>query len=95
MSRKMNEEALEAMLTIRQVVDFLHISISTVRQWSDSGMLRAYRIGPRGDRRYLRDDVFRFLENSTADSAGKHSEKIRRLEDSYKAATNHISGKRG
>ena len=75
MSRKMNEEALEAMLTIRQVVDFLHISISTVRQWSDSGMLRAYRIGPRGDRRYLRDDVFRFLENSTADSAGKHSEK--------------------
>jgi excisionase family DNA binding protein len=61
-SRKTNEETLEMMLTIRQVADFLHISISTVRRWSNSGMLRSYRIGPRGDRRYLRDDVLRFLE---------------------------------
>ena len=77
MSRKMNEEALEAMLTIRQVVDFLHISISTVRRWSDSGMLRSYRIGPRGDRRYLRDDVLSFLEESACHpKAGAAEKKI-------------------
>jgi excisionase family DNA binding protein len=69
-SRKTNEETLEMMLTIRQVAEFLHISISTVRRWSDSGMLRSYRIGPRGDRRYLRDDVLRFLEESACHPKG-------------------------
>ncbi len=75
MSRKANEETLEMMLTIRQVADFLHISISTVRRWSDSGMLRSYRIGPRGDRRYLRDDVLRFLEKSACHSKAGAAEK--------------------
>jgi len=76
-SRKTNEEALQTMLTIREVVDFLHISISTVRRWSDSGMLRSYRIGPRGDRRYLRDDVFSFLEESACHpKAGAAEKKI-------------------
>ena len=70
MSRKTNEETLEMMLTIRQVADFLHISISTVRRWSDSGMLKSYRIGPRGDRRYLRDDVLRFLGECTSHPQG-------------------------
>lgn len=68
MSWKANEETLEMMLTIRQVADFLHVSISTVRRWSDSGMMRAYRLGLRGDRRYLRDDVLRFLEECTSHS---------------------------
>ena len=77
MGRQTNEETLETMLTIRQIADFLHISISTVRRWSDSGMLRSYRIGPRGDRRYLRDDVFRFLEESACHpKAGAAEKKI-------------------
>ena len=65
MGKTANESPPEMMLTIRQVASFLHISLSTVRRWSDKGMLRFYRIGPRGDRRYLRDDVLRFLEEST------------------------------
>ena len=64
--RQMTSQApLETMLTIRQVADFLHVSISTVRRWSDTGMLKSYRVGPRGDKRYLRDDVLSFLEAST------------------------------
>jgi excisionase family DNA binding protein len=64
--RQMTSEAhWETMLTVRQVADFLHVSISTVRRWSDSRMLKSYRVGPRGDRRYLRDDVLSFLEEST------------------------------
>lgn len=54
----------ERMLTARQVADFLHVSISTVRRWSDRGMLHYYRIGSRGDRRYKREDVMRFLRES-------------------------------
>ena len=52
---------LETMLTARQVADFLHVSISTVRRWSDRGMLTCYRIGSRGDRRYRREDILLFL----------------------------------
>jgi excisionase family DNA binding protein len=69
----MENATLETMLTIRQVADFLHVSVSTVRRWSDTGVLKSYRIGPRGDRRYRRDDVFHFLESSTGNSAERHS----------------------
>ena len=65
MGQVMGNASLETMLTIRQVADFLHVSMSTVRRWSDSGMLKSYRVGPRGDRRYQRSDVLRFLEDST------------------------------
>ena len=61
----MKDEQLETMLTVRQVADFLQVSISTVRRWSDRGMLRFYRIGSRGDRRYRREDVLSFLQDST------------------------------
>jgi excisionase family DNA binding protein len=64
----MNSDQLEAMLTARQVADFLQVSISTVRRWSDRGMLQFYRIGSRGDRRYRREDVLRFLHESTGRS---------------------------
>lgn len=76
--RQMTSEAhLETMLTIRQVADFLHVSMSTVRRWSDCGMLKSYRVGPRGDRRYLRDDVLYFLEESTRHpKTGAAEEKI-------------------
>jgi len=62
-----NKAPLEMMLTNRQVADFLQVSICTVRRWSDKGMLKFYRVGSRGDRRYRRADVLRFLENPPAD----------------------------
>jgi len=65
MKQMTNDVQLEAMLTIREVADFLHVSISTVRRWSDGGILKSYRVGPRGDRRYLRDNVLSFLKEST------------------------------
>ena len=60
--RQGNKEVqLETMLTARQVANFLQVSISTVRRWSDSGMLKCYRVGSRGDRRFRRQDVLRFM----------------------------------
>ncbi len=58
-------DLLERMLTVRQVADFLHVSICSVRRWSDMGALRFYRVGTRGDRRYRHQDVLRFLEESS------------------------------
>ena len=61
----MKNDQLETMLTARQVADFLQVSISTVRRWSDKGLLKFYRVGSRGDRRYRRKDVLRFLDESS------------------------------
>ena len=49
------------MLTTSGVANMLHLHINTVRRWSDQGILKPYRIGPRGDRRFMRNDIVRFL----------------------------------
>ncbi len=52
------------MLTVRDVGQLLSIHVNTVRRWSKKGLLRAYRISSRGDRRFRREDIERFLEQS-------------------------------
>ncbi len=38
----------------------VHIN-TTVRRWNNKGIIKTYRIGPRQDRRFRRDDVLRLL----------------------------------
>ncbi len=52
----------KVMLRISDVAQLLGLHPNTVRRWSDRGMLRVYRIGSRGDRRYRREDVDGFLK---------------------------------
>jgi len=52
---------VDSMLTISEVARLLNVHINTVRRWSQQGVLKAYRIGSRGDRRYRRADVQDFL----------------------------------
>jgi len=49
------------MLTTAGVARLLNVHINTVRRWSNRGILSAYRIGPRGDRRFKREEVDSFL----------------------------------
>jgi excisionase family DNA binding protein len=56
-----DDRQIRPMLTVREVAELLHIHTNTVRRWSDQGVLRAYRIAQRGDRRFRREDVARFL----------------------------------
>jgi excisionase family DNA binding protein len=49
------------MLTGYDVAQLLNVNISTVRKWSNKGTLKAYRIGPRGDRRFRLNDVMKIL----------------------------------
>ena len=53
------------MLTVREVAQLLHIHSNTVRRWSDRGIIRAYRITRRGDRRFKREDIAQFLAELT------------------------------
>jgi len=67
-------QPFEAMLTARQVADFLQVHISTLRRWSDQGILKSYRVGPRRDRRYRQEDVLSFVhEDHIASGQGGDS----------------------
>ncbi len=50
------------MLTVREVSQILHVHSNTLRRWSDRGLIKAYRIGPRGDRRFRLEDIAQLLE---------------------------------
>jgi len=57
-----DESQLSKMLTVKEVSKMLHVHSNTLRRWSDRGIIKAYRIGPRGDRRYKVDDILSLLE---------------------------------
>ena len=57
--------AAETMLTVRDVANFLHLHTNTVRRWSNEGRLQAYRMGPRGDRRFPRENMLRLVLKET------------------------------
>ena len=55
-------QQISDMLTIREVARLLHVHPNTLRRWSNDGRIRAYRITERGDRRYKREEIVRFLD---------------------------------
>ena len=61
-----SDTTLEPMLTVREVAQILHMQSNTVRRWADRGVIRAYRISYRGDRRFRRGDVTRLRDELQA-----------------------------
>ncbi len=59
----------DELLTVREVARILHVHPNTLRRWSDKGLLKAFRITERGDRRYMRQDVAHFLRGLTVTKA--------------------------
>lgn len=56
-----NGEHISDMLPVREVARLLHVHPNTLRRWSRNGRIKAYRITPRGDRRFKREEVARLL----------------------------------
>jgi len=56
-----HDNQVTPMLTTSEVAYMLNVHINTVRRWDSQGIIRAYRIGPRGDRRFRHEDVTAFL----------------------------------
>lgn len=52
-----------SLLTTTDVAKMLNLHINTVRRWSNRGILKPYRIGPRCDRRFRREDIVAFLNS--------------------------------
>ena len=66
-----NDKTLGPLLTVKEVARLLHIHSNTVRRWSDRGLIRAYRISSRGDRRFKREDIARFLAELNANKGNE------------------------
>jgi len=52
----------KVMLTTGDVARLLNVHISTVRRWSNQGVLKTYRVSARGDRRFWREDIVDILK---------------------------------
>jgi len=52
---------IEKMLRVSDVAEILHAHPNTIRRWSEQGRIRAYRIGTRGDRRFMQSDIVGFI----------------------------------
>ncbi len=48
-------------LTAGEVARMLSLNINTIRSWSNQGIIKAYRVGKRGDRRFRMEDVINLL----------------------------------
>jgi excisionase family DNA binding protein len=64
------EDNGSSMLTTKEVANELGLHVNTVRRWSDLGILNPWRVGPRGDRKYKRDDIISFKKNSSYQFTG-------------------------
>lgn len=64
-------EDMDNMLTISEVAQLLRVHVNTVRRWNNQGIIKAYRIGPRGVRRFRQQDVSIFLARSQNFPAGQ------------------------
>ena len=66
-----NDGEMEPMLTVREVAQLLHIHNNTLRRWVDKGIIRAYRITRRGDRRFRREDIACYLAELNVNGGNK------------------------
>jgi len=57
-----NHQEIDPMMTTGEVARLLNVHINTVRRWSNQGVLRTFRLGARGDRRFRREDIVNLLE---------------------------------
>jgi len=57
-----NNGRISAMMTTAEAAQLLHVHTNTARRWSDKGVVKSYRIGPRRDRRFIPEDIIRLLD---------------------------------
>ena len=69
----MTDNNIDPMLTTSEVARILNLHINTIRRWSNQGILKAYRIGSRGDRRFKREDIDEFFSSDGSNQGRKLS----------------------
>jgi excisionase family DNA binding protein len=59
----------EELLDIKQAAQFLQVSETSLRRWTNSGRLACLRVGLKRERRFRRGDLVAFMENQPAEIA--------------------------
>lgn len=59
----MSDTKSPEILTLKQACEMLNCHPNTLRNWDNKGVLKAIRLGSRGDRRYQREDLIKLLNN--------------------------------
>ena len=49
-------------LTIAEAAEFLQVSETSLRRWTNNGSLRCFRVGGRNERRFLKEDLLAFMQ---------------------------------
>jgi len=60
----------DGMLRTGEACRILYISCNTLRRWNKMGIINAYRVGPRGDRRFRVEDVNALLAEEIRTNSG-------------------------
>lgn len=83
-------------LTITEAADYLKVSKTSLRRWTNNGRLACYRVGHRNERRFLLDDLVAFMGESI--ETGGHvgvgpvavSDVSRPVDQTHREARRHI-----
>lgn len=81
---------INPMLTTSDVARLLNVHINTVRRWSNQNVLKAYRIGSRGDRRFERKDIANFLSQRSKIAWGSTQRENLPLTDEVQGRGNNV-----
>lgn len=60
---KGNSRLVHRLLTVTGVTELLNVHPNTVRHWSNIGIIKAYRVGSRRDRRFKPEEINKFINN--------------------------------
>lgn len=62
--KEMQKQTDNELLKMKEACELLKVHPNTLRQWDKKGVLKAVRIGVRGDRRYKRGDIEKLIQSS-------------------------------
>jgi excisionase family DNA binding protein len=69
-TRDENGDQTGRMLRTGEACRILFVSCNTLRRWNKLGIINAYRVGPRGDRRFRVEDVHALLTEEIRTNSG-------------------------
>jgi excisionase family DNA binding protein len=69
-TRDKNRDQTGRMLRTGEACRILFVSCNTLRRWNNMGIITAYRVGPRGDRRFKVEDVTALLTEEIRTNSG-------------------------
>jgi len=72
------DDGIKPFLTVGETCRILNIHGNTLRRWSELGLVRAYRVGLRGTRRFKREDIVALLSSEQIKARHPNAGRLKR-----------------